>query len=162
MPDIATLMPVIALVLLPVSLVAVLAQARRARRAMGAVVEGFPLRPSLQFVGIFAAAPVLIALNFIRDFDLLTTFAVSGVGVLGFYIACRELAYGRVSGIYEGGIIWNGSAIAFGDVDSAAAEDPYTVVITLKDRARRRFFSNDTGRIGRVLALLRENGAGGE
>ncbi len=162
MPDIATLIPVVGLLCLPVSLVVAFSQAARDRRAMGTLAERFPLRPSLQFIGILAAAPVLIALNFIRDFDLLTVFAITGVGVLGFHIACREMAYGRVSGIYENGIIWNGSAISFDDVGSAAGEDPNTVVITLNDRARRRFFSSDPDRAARVLALLREKGAGPE
>ena len=162
MPDIATLIPVVALSLLPVSFAVVYVQSRRARSSMGSVVETFPLRPSLQFIGILLAAPVLIALNFIRDFDLLTVFAISGVGVLGFYIACREMTFGGVSGVYENGLIWNGSALAFPDVDSAVAEDANTLLITLRDRARRRFFSNDTARIERVLALLREKGAAGE
>lgn len=162
MPDIATLMPVVALALLPVSLVVALAQASRARVSVGVLVEPFPLRPSLQFIGILAASPVLIGLNFMRDFDPLTVFAISGVGVLGFYIACREMAFGRIAGIYGDGIIWNASAISFADVDSAVMEDPFTAVITLKDRSRRRFFSNDPAKIDRVLALLREKGADGE
>lgn len=149
-------MPIVALSLLPLSLIVVCAQARRARSSMGTLVEPFPIRPSLQFIGILVAAPVLIALNLIRDFDPLTVFAISGVGVLGFFIACREMAFGRVSGIYDKGIIWNGSAIAFADVDSAVAEDASTILITLRDRAQRRFFSNDSIRIERVLALLRE------
>jgi hypothetical protein len=158
MIDVATLIPKLALFMLPVSAVYVAFAAGRARAAMGALRQSFTARPSFQFIGILLLTPTLIALNFIRYFDALTVFAISGVGVLGFHVAARELSFALIAGIYENGVVVNGAAVFFETVDSAREEDPHTALVVFKDRATKRLFSGDIARARSILAAFRAFG----
>lgn len=145
---------IIAFALLPVSAIAVFARMRGILRQLGERSEAFPVKSPLQFVGILILAPVLVALPLMRDFDMLTVFAISGVGVMGFFIACQEIAFARHGGICANGVIWNSTWVLFSDVDSVVKSDSNTLMILLRDRSQKFFVSTNTETVERVARLF--------
>lgn len=143
-----------AFALLPVSAIAVFVRMRGILRRLGERREAFPVKSPLQFAGILILAPVLVALPLIRDFDMLTVFAISGVGVMGFFIACQEIAFARHGGICANGVIWNSTWVLFGDVDSVVKSDPNTLMILLRDRSQKFFVSANKETVERVARLF--------
>lgn len=133
------LVPAIAFVLLPVSALFSYLRSRLIVRSLGALETPFVRRLRKQFFGIMFCTPVLIALNYIRDFDLLVRIAVSGVGVLGFYIAFHDMLFSLLGGIYEKGIVWNGTWVLFEDIDFLDERDTHTLTFQMKDRTRKDF-----------------------
>lgn len=154
MPQTTIIITIVAFALLPVSAVAVFARMTGIVRLLGERTETFPPKSPFQFVGILILAPILIALPLIRDFDPLTVFAISGVGVMGFYIACQEIAFARHGGICSKGVIWNSTWVLYEDVDSIARSDPNTLMIVLNDRTRKFFVSSDTELVSRIAGVF--------
>lgn len=110
---------------------------------LGKNIQSFPARPAYQFIGILIASPSLIALPLIRSFDFLTIFAITGVGVMGFFIAFQELIYSRYSGLYEKGIVWNAISVKFEDIDRIEKEGSNTIVFILFDRTKKVLVCQD-------------------
>ena len=145
---------IVSFALLPVSAIAVFIRMREILGRLGGRTEAFPVKSPFQFAGILILAPVLIALPLFRDFDILTVFAISGVGVMGFYIACQEIAFARHGGICANGVIWNSTYVLFADVDSVVKSDPNTLMILLRDRTQKYFVSTNAETVGRVAGLF--------
>lgn len=132
----ATAVPVAAYCLLPFCVLQIVLTVRADRRRLGERRECF-LRPyRLQFFGVMLVTPVLIGLNFFREFDLIVRLAITGVGVLGFYIAFHDMFFARMGGLYENGLVWHGSRVFFDELDFIERPDPYTVVFQTLDRNR--------------------------
>jgi hypothetical protein len=128
--------PLAAFALLPVTALFILIRAHLLERKMGPCEQPCPRKISLQFFGVMLCTPVLIALNYVRDLDVLTRIAVCGVGVLGFYIALHDLVFSRINGIYRNGLVWHGTSVFFSDIDTVENLGPATFLVTLHDRSR--------------------------
>lgn len=148
----ATAIPVVAYCLLPLSLVKIVLSIRADKRRLGDRKECF-LRPyRLQFFGVMIVTPILIGLNFFREFDVYVRFAICGVGVLGFYIAFHDMFYARMGGLYENGLVWHGSRVFFDELDFFERPDPYTIVFQTRDRTRVTVVLGDSCAADRVAA----------
>ncbi|MCD1655664.1 hypothetical protein K7J14_13280 [Treponema zuelzerae] len=154
MPSYAIIIPAAALCLLPACAAVVLLRLRKALRAVGPAIEKFSGKIRLQFIGVILASPLLVSLLFIRSFDPLSTFAIAGTGVIGFYIACQDLFFSRYCGVYARGIVWNGSWIEFVSVESWRRLDPYSLSLLLTGREKRIFAFPDSALLDRVSAVL--------
>lgn len=154
MISIASAIPAVAFCLLPAAAVQIAILARVARSRLGERRECFVRTLRLQFLGVMACTPVLIALNYIRDFDLLVRFAISGVGVLGFYIALHDMYFARLGGLYDNGIVWRGAIVYFDELDFIEKPDPFTVVFQTRDRTRTTVVMNDRAAADRVAAYV--------
>ena len=152
MPSYAIIIPAAALCLLPACAAVVLL---RLRKALGPAIEKFSGKIRLQFIGVILASPLLVSLLFIRSFDPLSTFAIAGTGVIGFYIACQDLFFSRYCGVYARGIVWNGSWIEFVSVESWRRLDPYSLSLLLIGREKRIFAFPDSALLDRVSAFAR-------
>lgn len=151
----ATVIPLVGFALLPISALYVVLLSRSLRSRLGARVECF-LRPvRFQFFGVMACAPTLIALNFIRDFDPAVRIAITGVGVLGFYIALHDMLFARLGGLYEKGLIWRGTCVFLEDIDLLERPDPYTVIIQTLDRSRITLAADKAETADRIAAHAR-------
>ncbi len=152
MISVATAIPVVAYVLLPFCVLQIAWSVRADKRRLGERVECF-LRPyRLQFFGVMLVTPILIGLNFFREFDAYVRIAICGVGVLGFYIAFHDMLYARMGGLYENGLIWHGSRILFDELDFIERPDPYTLVFQLRDRTRLTSVFGDSAAADRVAS----------
>ncbi len=143
MYDYASNVPVVSLVLLPLSALQVVVSTLVIKRRMGPLVEAFCPRFHLQFVGILIFSPVLIALAWYRGFTSLPLFALCGVGVIGFYIAARDLFVSRFTGAYEEGVLWSNATVLYDRIDSLVHLDPYTLVFVLLDGTEKIFAAED-------------------
>jgi len=152
MISVATAIPVVAYCLLPLGVLKIAFSVRTVKRRLGERLECF-IRPyRLQFFGVMAVAPILIGLNFVRDFDAVVRVAICGVGVLGFYIAFHDMFFARMGGLYENGVIWHGSCVYFGDLDFIERPDPYTVVFQTRQRDRVTMVLADAAAAERIAA----------
>ena len=128
------LLPVISLAFLPVLILFIYVRNLRVLKQLGAVRESFSHKIRYQFVGVLLIAPILIALLFIRKFDFLTSFAICGTGLIGFYIAVHDISCSKRCGVYEKGLVWNGSWVFFSNIDTWERVDPLTITLVMNDR----------------------------
>lgn len=150
----AMIIPLFGLVLLPLSALLVGVRAVWVRSLMGRREFAFPRALKFQFVGVLLCAPVLIFLNYVRDFDLIAKIAITGTGVLGFHIALADIVNGHLGGIYENGIVWNGSAVFFRDLDGYVLPDAVSVLLQTRNRERRIIVPESPSVLGRLVAKL--------
>lgn len=129
------LLPVVSLCLLPIIALGIYVRISRVIRQMGKSVEYFSHKIRHQFFGVLLISPILISLLFVRNFDILTRIAISGTGLIGFYIAVHDILCSRKCGIYEKGLVWNGTWIYFAFVDSWERTDPFTITLFMNDRS---------------------------
>lgn len=160
MIDPATIVPLVAFALLPIETVYLIIRVRLIKKSMGEREESLARRLRKQFFGVMFCTPILIALNYIREFDLIVRIAISGVGVLGFYIAVHDMLFSLIGGIYRNGIVWYGAWVLFKDIDCIELVDPYTLVIQLKDRTRKVFAPGTSAPVEHVAALITARLAG--
>lgn len=146
--------PLAGLVLLPLCALLVTVRAVCVRARMGRREFSFPRALKFQFVGILLCTPVLICLNYLRDFEPIAKIAITGTGVLGFYIALVDLINGRLGGIYENGIVWNGSALFYRDLDGYVLPDAVSVLIQTRNRERRIIVPGSAPVLDRLVAKL--------
>jgi hypothetical protein len=146
--------PVIALALFPPCAVWVIIRRAVLLRKLGSLRSPFPRKAQLQFIGILVCTPVLPLLNFVRHFDALTQFAISGTGLLGFYIALYDLLLVRIGGVYENGILWNAGVAFFSGVASFSRVDPRTVEVVEAGGSRRVFSFPDEASAEAAFASL--------
>jgi hypothetical protein len=149
-----TLIPVIALALFPLCAVYVVIRRSLLLRKLGALQLTFPRRSQLQFIGILACTPVLVLLNFFRHFDALTQFAISGTGLLGFYIALNDLLLVRIGGIYKNGVLWNAGVSFFGAISSYTRVDSHTIEVMDVSMTRKAFVFPDETAAASLFAHL--------
>lgn len=150
MNDYASIVPLVSLGLLPLITVYVVLHTLLVRRRMGALVESFCPRFHYQFLGILLFSPALIALAWYRGFTSLPLFALCAVGVIGFYIAVRDLFVSRLTGVYEQGVLWSNAAVSYEDLDSLVQVDPFTLSFVLQDGSEKIFAVEDEDAVSRL------------
>ena len=158
MMHLATIIPAISFCLLPVCAVILLLQLRVLKKKMGPCEYIFPHKFRMQFIGIMVCAPVLIGLNYFRNFDALTVFAICGVGVLGFYIAFHDILYMSVGGIYENGLIWNSAFLFYDTIDTVSHFEKTTIEIMTKDRNKKCIEFENQKIISQIIEKLKSIG----
>ena len=156
---IETLIPAVALMLLPVFVFFFLIRRMFLLRRLGARTVSFPHRMQFQFIGILVCAPSLIALNFLRELGLEASLALSVTGVFGFCIALSDVFLIRVGGVYENGIVWNTATILYSDVESYAQLDPFCIELCEVGFAKRLLVFDDPSFVPLVLSRLESSSA---
>lgn len=134
------LLPGVSLSLLPFIALVVYFKISRIIHQMGNKIEFFSHKIRYQFFGVLLISPILIGLLFFRKFDILTSIAICGTGLIGFYIAIHDITCSRKCGIYEKGLMWNGTWVFFDSIDSWERTDPFTVSVMMKDRTLKHLF----------------------
>ncbi len=150
MIDYASIVPMVSLVLLPLITVYVVLHTLLIRRRMGMLLESFRPRFHVQFLGVLIFSPALIILAWYRDFTSLPLFALCAVGVIGFYIAVRDLYISRLTGVYERGVLWSNAAVCFDKLDSLVQLDPFTLSFVLFDGSEKIFAVEDEDAVSRL------------
>lgn len=149
-----TPIPAIALALFPLCAVWVIIRRALLLRKLGSLRSPFPRKSQLQFIGILVCTPVLPLLIFVRDFDALTQFAISGTGLLGFYIALYDLLLVRIGGIYENGLLWNAGVALFAEVASFSRIDGRSIEVLDAGGNRKAFVFPDEATAVAAYACL--------
>lgn len=140
--------------LLPVAAAILIRRVFKLKKNMGALEYAFKKGPPILHALILIMTVVLIGLNFIRELDLLTVFAVCGAGVLGFAITFKDLLFTHASGIYANGIIWPASFVFCADVDEYRKDDDGSLVVLTRDRTRKHIVLNNASLIERICDKL--------
>ncbi|HOT61368.1 MAG TPA: hypothetical protein PLU93_00740 [Treponemataceae bacterium] len=156
MKEVTTFLPYLALALIALSVPVLIVRSRVARARLGARESALPSPRFTRHLAVLACAPVLAGLLIFRRFDPLTTFAVCGVAVLGFWMSLRELLVNAMSGIYENGIAWSGVILRYADVDDLVEPDPVTLVCLSANRAQTRLVVEDAGAMDAISRAIRE------
>lgn len=150
MNEYASIVPLVSLALLPPLAVYVIIHTLLTRRRMGLLVESFRPRFHYQFFGVLLFSPALILLARYRGFTSLPLFAFCAVGVIGFYIAVRDLFVSRLTGVYEQGVLWSNAAVYFDNLDSLVQIDPFTLSFVLQDGSEKIFAVEDEDAVTRL------------
>lgn len=152
--QIATIVPAAGLAAIPVLAVIRITAHFLLKKELGDPVSLFGGGRPLHFFGILLCMPLLVSLNFIRDFDLLTEIAITGTGVLGFYIALSDILSSRINGLYRTALVWNGEAIRYASIDEVSRLDPYSIEVILKPRERKVIANSSQELIDSVFQKL--------
>lgn len=150
MNDYVSIVPLVSLAILPPVAVYVIIHTLLTRHRMGPLVESFCPRFHYQFLGVLLFSPALIVLAWYRGFTSLPLFALCAVGVIGFYIAVRDLFVSRLTGVYERGVLWSNAAVSFDDLDSLVQVDPFTLSFVLQDGSEKIFAVEDEDAVSRL------------
>lgn len=150
MNDYASIVPLVSLALMPLITVYVVVHTLLVRRRMGALVESFRPRFHYQFLGVLLFSPALVVLAWYRDFTSLPLFALCAVGVIGFYIAVRDLFVSRLTGVYNQGVLWSNAAVSFDELDALVQIDPFTLTFVLHDGSEKIFAVEDDDAVSRL------------
>jgi hypothetical protein len=150
MYDYASIVPLVSLALLPLSALYVVVNTLILKRRMGPLVESFCPRFHFQFLGVLLFSPALIALAWYREFTSLPLFALCGVGVIGFYIAVRDLFVSRFTGAYRDGVLWSNAMVRYDDIDSLVLLDSCTLVFVLRNGHEKIFAAEDEEAVSRL------------
>lgn len=156
MYDYASIVPVASFALLPFSALYVIITTSIIRRRLGSSVESFVPRFHYQFCGVLFLSPALIALAWYRGFISLPLFALCAVGVIGFFIAFRELYISRMTGVYENGVLWSSGHVYFDDLDSLVQVDAFTLNFVDLDGHERIFSVGDESLVTRMYERVKK------
>ncbi|HHU36117.1 MAG TPA: hypothetical protein GXZ47_02695 [Treponema sp.] len=155
MYDFATIVPVVSLVSLPLLAGFVVVQTLLARRRLGSLTEAFFPRFHYQFVGVLIFSPLLIILAWYRNFSSLPLFALCSVGVIGFYIAARDVFISKLTGVYEYGVLWSNASVLFTSIDSLIKVDEHTLSFVLTNGSVKIFAAEDESSVSRLEAHVK-------
>ena len=150
MYDYASIVPVVSLGLLPLITLFVVVNTLTIRRRLGSLVESFRPRFHYQFLGVLLFSPALIGLAWYRGFTSLPLFALCSVGVIGFYIAVRDLFVSGLTGVYEQGVLWSNGAVSFDELDALVQLDPLTLSFVMTDGTEKIFVGENEESISRL------------
>lgn len=150
MYEFATIVPVVSLFCLPFLVGFVIVQTLLARRRLGKLVESFSPRFHYQFVGVLVFSPLLIVLAWHRNFSSLPLFALCSVGIIGFYIAARDVFISRLTGVYAYGVLWSNATVFFEDIDSLIKVDEHTLAFVMTNGSEKIFAAEDETAVTRL------------
>ncbi len=126
-----------ALVLLPVAAASVLILFTRAKKALGTMIEKTKRKNNLLIFLIPPVSVALILLCLIRDLKTAGTLGICGCGVLGFFLALKEIRFMFAAGIYEKGFILGSDFFIFGDIDRIDCSQENQLTVTTKGREQK-------------------------
>lgn len=148
------IIPSVGLLLIPASLVFLIVGKRKLIKVMGILEQTLTLKWNFLDISIVVCTPILIMLNYFRDLGGLTVFAITGVGVLGFFIGAKNLLYKKICGIYANGIIWLADSILYDKIDEFKRIEPITIEIVTHDRNRITIISANSRQSDLIFAKL--------
>lgn len=132
-----TIIPIVGLIALPIFALAKFIQFKKIIKKLEQQILVWGNKRSLHFLGVLICMPIVISLNFFRSFDVLTTIAITGSGLLGFIIAFKDIVFSRLNGLYQNALVWQGEPLFFEHIDCVNRIDPYSIEIITKNRIRK-------------------------
>lgn len=121
---------IIAYVLAVAMLIAIPIKRRKMLKTSGKCLMAFPKKEGFRNVSIIVFALALITLVYFFNYKFYVNIALCGCGVIGTYIAAKEIAFSDLYGIYENGLCASGVYIPYDQITNIIDVDNIAGVTT--------------------------------
>lgn len=144
-----------------VVLISIPLKRKNVKNKCGNCILSFEQNPGTKNIAILIVAALVIPIIYFFGYQLYVNLIIAGCGVLGAYIAAREIALSDFYGVYENGFCADGIYIPFEKISSVIdidnqAQVTYAVRVTYKNNKTQtvNFASESVKKI--TLAKLKE------